>query len=64
MIKAIVQLARGLGADVVAEGIETDDQVLRLHSCGVTLGQGYFLCKPLPVLEATRWIDAFNYDTT
>ncbi len=57
VIKAIVQLARGLGADVVAEGIETEDQVLRLRSCGVTLGQGYFLCKPLPVPEATPWIE-------
>ena len=57
VIKAIVQLARGLGADVVAEGIETDDQLLRLRSCGVALGQGYFLSKPLSVLEATRWIE-------
>ncbi len=57
VIKAIVQLARGLGADVVAEGIETEDQLLRLRACGVALGQGYFLSKPLAVADATPWIE-------
>jgi EAL domain-containing protein (putative c-di-GMP-specific phosphodiesterase class I) len=63
VIKAIVELARGLGADVVAEGIEAEDQLLRLRSCGVTLGQGYFLSKPLSVPEATLWIEEHSITT-
>jgi len=57
VIKAIVELARGLGADVVAEGIETEDQLIRLRSCSVALGQGYLLSKPLSVSEVTHWIE-------
>ena len=57
VIKAIVELARGLGPDVVAEGIETEDQLIRLRSCSVALGQGYLLSKPLSVSEVTHWIE-------
>jgi diguanylate cyclase (GGDEF)-like protein len=57
VIKAIVQLARGLGADVVAEGIETEDQLLRVRACGVALGQGFFLSEPMSGPEATRWLN-------
>ena len=34
--------------EVVAEGIETQDQVQRLRAMGCLLGQGYFFSKPLP----------------
>lgn len=47
VIKAIIALAKGLGKEVVAEGIETKEQLERLQSLGCGFGQGYLFAKPL-----------------
>jgi EAL domain-containing protein (putative c-di-GMP-specific phosphodiesterase class I) len=46
MVKAILLLGRGIGAKVVAEGIETADELRALREIGVDYGQGYFLGRP------------------
>jgi len=43
-----LELARHLGLDVVAEGIETSTQLDALRSLGVTRGQGFFMYRPMP----------------
>jgi diguanylate cyclase (GGDEF)-like protein/PAS domain S-box-containing protein len=48
--QAIVDLARSLGISVVAEGIETSDQLRLLRKFGCAVGQGYLFSKP--VMEA------------
>lgn len=49
IIKAIITLSKNLGMDVIAEGVEAEDQelFLKLHQC--QKGQGYLYNKPLPV---------------
>lgn len=47
IVKTILDLARSLKMDVVAEGIETEDQASRLQSLGCKLGQGYYFSKPM-----------------
>lgn len=47
IIKAIVDLTHSLGLDVVAEGIETQEQLEILKSLGCEYGQGYFFARPL-----------------
>jgi len=47
IIKAILLLAEGLGIDVVAEGIETEEHFELLRSLGCYRGQGYYLSKPV-----------------
>jgi diguanylate cyclase (GGDEF)-like protein len=49
LLLAIVQMARTLGIGVVAEGIETPDQLLLLQSIECQYGQGYLLGRPMPV---------------
>ena len=44
---AIVAMARSLGIDTVAEGIETDAQANRMRSLQCTYGQGFLFAKPL-----------------
>jgi diguanylate cyclase (GGDEF)-like protein/PAS domain S-box-containing protein len=46
IVQAIFHLARGLGLDVVAEGIETTQIVSRLKGMGCKFGQGYFFARP------------------
>ncbi|MDG6105457.1 EAL domain-containing protein [Dactylosporangium aurantiacum] len=45
---AVLQLARALGIEAVAEGVETAHQARRLHELGYTLAQGYHFGRPEP----------------
>jgi diguanylate cyclase (GGDEF)-like protein len=45
--RAVIQLARALGLDTVAEGIENEGQVRVLQELGYSLGQGFLLAKPM-----------------
>jgi diguanylate cyclase (GGDEF)-like protein len=52
MVRTIVVLAHNLGMDVIAEGVETDDQVRHLHALGCDYMQGYLLSKPVTAAAA------------
>ncbi|MFW2383105.1 MAG: putative bifunctional diguanylate cyclase/phosphodiesterase [Acidimicrobiales bacterium] len=45
---ALIELARNLDLQLIAEGVETEAQQADLLAAGVTLGQGYFFARPLP----------------
>ncbi|PKL77957.1 MAG: GGDEF-domain containing protein, partial [Candidatus Melainabacteria bacterium HGW-Melainabacteria-1] len=49
--KAIIDMGHSLGLEILAEGIETAQQMLLLKSYGCDLGQGFHLSKPLPAKE-------------
>jgi len=48
IVAAIVGLGAALGLEVVAEGVETPEQLRRLQYLGCPLGQGYLLGVPVP----------------
>jgi EAL domain-containing protein (putative c-di-GMP-specific phosphodiesterase class I) len=48
IVRTIIELARVLGMDVVAEGIETSEQYQLLDQMGCRFGQGYLFAKPMP----------------
>jgi len=52
---AIIVMGQSLKLDIVAEGVETEEQMNFLSSKHCQLIQGYFFCKPLPVGELTSW---------
>jgi diguanylate cyclase (GGDEF)-like protein/PAS domain S-box-containing protein len=56
--KAVVDLARTLGMQTVAEGIETTKQADRLRDLRCELGQGYYFSEPLPAAEASALLMA------
>ncbi|MGZ5009318.1 MAG: putative bifunctional diguanylate cyclase/phosphodiesterase, partial [Methylobacter sp.] len=57
-IKTIVSLGQVLNMKVVAEGVETESQLMLLQSYGCDEIQGYYLSKPLPADEFQGyWID-------
>jgi diguanylate cyclase (GGDEF)-like protein len=51
VLASIVQLAKTLNLAVVAEGIDTREQVEKIRALGISLGQGYFFSKPVPLAE-------------
>ncbi len=48
LVKAILSIARCLGQEVVAEGVETLEQAAFLQAHGCQIAQGYFYSKPVP----------------
>lgn len=56
LVRSIVLMGHELGLYVVAEGIETMEQMSRLGELGCEYGQGYFLSKPLPAREAEYYL--------
>jgi diguanylate cyclase (GGDEF)-like protein/PAS domain S-box-containing protein len=54
IVRAIVTLAQSLGRKVVAEGVETPQQLQLLRQLKVDEGQGYLLSRPVPAAAAER----------
>jgi diguanylate cyclase (GGDEF)-like protein/PAS domain S-box-containing protein len=48
LVKGIVEIAHTLGIDVIAEGIETEEQRALMAQMGCRYGQGYLLARPMP----------------
>jgi len=53
---AIIGLARGLGLDVIAEGVESDAQLAILRALGCSAWQGYLLSPPMSAEEFAIWM--------
>lgn len=53
IVRATIALAHNLGMSVVAEGIETAQQLALLQSFHCDFGQGYYFARPLPPADAT-----------
>ena len=51
IVRAIVGLAHNLGLDVVAEGVETQEQLAQLQSLGCEFGQGYLFSRAVDARE-------------
>lgn len=51
IIRSTAQLARDLGMESVAEGVETTEQIEAIRSAGYSIGQGYYFGKPMPAGE-------------
>jgi diguanylate cyclase (GGDEF)-like protein/PAS domain S-box-containing protein len=58
IIRTILTLGRNLGLQVVAEGVETADQVKKLQDLGCRLAQGFFFSDPVTAQAATDLLAA------
>jgi diguanylate cyclase (GGDEF)-like protein len=57
VIQAISSLASSLELTVVAEGIETFDQLMYIYDHGCAAGQGYYFAKPMPGREVPTYLE-------
>ena len=69
IVQAIVMLARNLGMEVTAEGVETLWQVRELQGLGCQFAQGYYFSRPLDaraagalLLKDPSWVDLLGRD--
>ena len=59
---AIIAMAHGLNLNVIAEGVETEEQLEFLKEHGCDEIQGHLVCKPLSVDEITRYLEEYKKD--
>lgn len=60
VVEAIIQLCRALELEVVAEGIETLDQLEILHGLGCEYGQGFYWAKPMNLRALEAYLHEFD----
>ena len=56
MLEVVIDIAEYLGIPVIAEGVETQDQIIALKAMGCDFVQGYYFSKPVPADEYERFV--------
>jgi EAL domain-containing protein (putative c-di-GMP-specific phosphodiesterase class I) len=56
IVDAVVAIGRSLNLQVLAEGIETEDQLTRVKAAGCSFVQGYYFSKPVPADKLGRFL--------
>lgn len=60
IVSAIITLGKKLGLQILAEGVEREEQLLLLKDLNCDLIQGYFFSKPLPAADALLFLKKNN----
>ena len=58
IVAAVMGMADALALSVVAEGVETEEQVVQLQALGCGVAQGFFFARPTPAAEITELLRA------
>jgi diguanylate cyclase (GGDEF)-like protein/PAS domain S-box-containing protein len=64
IVHTIIKLAQNLKMKVIAEGIETDEQLTKLKMLNCEYGQGYLFSKPLPPDLASMFINNYTLENS
>ena len=57
LVASILSLGTSLAIEVVAEGVETQDDMMALQALGCHLMQGFYLARPMRLADTLVWID-------
>lgn len=63
VVQAIIALGKAMELGVIAEGVETEQQLMLVHTFGCDLAQGFFIGKPMPEQEFLDWVHAVDQTT-
>jgi EAL domain-containing protein (putative c-di-GMP-specific phosphodiesterase class I) len=58
IVRSAVTLGHELNLKVIAEGVETEEQLILLKKIGCDMGQGYYFARPMPEELATAWLES------
>ncbi len=56
IVRAVITLGHELGRTIVAEGVETPEQLHWLENAGCDVIQGYYIAKPMPASTVVEWL--------
>lgn len=56
IVKSTIELARGFGLSIVAEGVEEEETLHALKELGASKAQGYYLSRPLAAGDFQKWL--------
>ncbi len=56
MLEGMLTMARGLGIESVAKGVEDLDEWEMVRAMGCTMAQGYFIARPMIARDLVRWL--------
>lgn len=57
LVDSIIRIGAGLGLQVVAEGVESAQQVVVLRTLGCSAAQGYYFSRPVPAADVCNWLE-------
>lgn len=60
IVNSTIQLAHNLGMKVTAEGIESGLLLKELAKLGCDRGQGFFICRPMPLADLENWVSLYE----
>lgn len=63
LVKVMIYIAQALNLDLIAEGVETEEQANYLKQHGCPSSQGYLFGKPMPSVDFEMWLENFEKNT-
>jgi diguanylate cyclase (GGDEF)-like protein len=60
IVQSVVSIGRGLGMDIVAEGVETEFEAMMMSKLGCTELQGYYFCRPADADQMEKFLKTFE----
>jgi len=60
IVESLVNVGHGLGKRVVAEGVETAEQLRFLEAIGCDTAQGFFINRPMAASDIPRWFEQWQ----
>lgn len=60
IVQTIIDLARNFNLNIVAEGTESKEIIMKLRDMGCHAAQGYYISKPIPFEQLSGWISAWD----
>ena len=58
LVRSAIEVSHVVGAMVIAEGIETEEQHQLVREAGVDFVQGFGVARPMPLAELMEWLRA------
>jgi diguanylate cyclase (GGDEF)-like protein/PAS domain S-box-containing protein len=58
LVKAIINMSKALHLEIIAEGVETEQQLNLLEDLGCDIVQGYYISRPMPADEFLLWLES------
>lgn len=57
LVKAIINMSKALHLEIIAEGVETEQQFILMKDLGCDIVQGYYISRPMPADEFLLWLE-------